>query len=221
MKNILFSTLILAILLESVKGQLYGLLLNNPLRDLNMNSALSPRNLNQHQARRQFYATGSDSGEELHAESSDSETSTRVNSGEQNLMTETVLIRCRRDADCIDDNSPDADNLMYCDRHYGYCDFFRSAGELCRTDSQCDAGLICMFGRCEAPQVAGASGARCSAPADCNPGLCCARQHGERICKPKLKLGQQCFVPLGGLHYSLNELCPCEEGLACTQQHKR
>ncbi|UXI22779.1 hypothetical protein NH340_JMT08722 [Sarcoptes scabiei] len=105
--------------------------------------------------------------------------------------------------------------MMYCDRHYGYCDYFRSAGDLCRHDSQCDGDLICMFGRCEVPSKSGQKGARCNHSDDCLEGLCCARQHGERICKPKLKLGQQCFVPLGGLDYSLNELCPCDQGLEC------
>ncbi|RWS27420.1 dickkopf-related protein 3-like protein [Leptotrombidium deliense] len=57
--------------------------------------------------------------------------------------------------------------------------------------------------------------------ADCHPHLCCARQHGERICKAKLQKGQRCFVPLGGLDYSLNELCPCDEGLSCVQRKRK
>ena len=128
-----------------------------------------------------------------------------------------LRIRCKQDSDCIDDDGPDNENLMYCDRHYGFCDYFRQVGELCRHDTQCDTGLICMFGRCEKPFKPGHKGARCHDASDCNEGLCCARQHGERICKVKLKMGQQCFVPLGGLDYSLNELCPCDTGLQCQE----
>ena len=124
-------------------------------------------------------------------------------------------IKCRQDSDCIDDDGSENDLLMYCDQHYSYCDYFRQIGELCRYDSQCDNGLICMFGQCEKPFEQGHLGSRCKDSDDCNDGLCCARQHGERICKTKLKHGQQCFVPLGGLNYSLNELCPCDEGLEC------
>lgn len=122
---------------------------------------------------------------------------------------------CSQDSDCINDNAPDGEPLMYCDRHYGRCDFFRQADELCRHDSQCDNGLQCMFGRCAQPAAAGHQGARCNEAADCNAGLCCARQHGEKICKPRLSRGQTCFVPSGGLEYSLNELCPCDVGLEC------
>ena len=72
---------------------------------------------------------------------------------------ESVLIRCKQDSDCIDDNSPgNPENLMYCDRHYGFCDYFRQVGELCRHDSQCDSGLICMFGKCAMPVEPGQTG---------------------------------------------------------------
>ena len=46
------------------------------------------------------------------------------------------LIRCKQDADCIDDNSS-SDNLMFCDVHYGFCDTFRQEGELCRKGEYC------------------------------------------------------------------------------------
>ena len=67
------------------------------------------------------------------------------------------------------------------------------------------------------------SGTRCSNDQDCGEGKCCARQHGEYICKNKLQHGHMCFVPKGGLAYSLNELCPCEEGLVCINiaQHRK
>jgi len=45
----------------------------------------------------------------------------------------------------------------------------------------------------------------------------------ERVCKSKYKRTQM-FVPLGGLDYSLNELCPCDTGLECLKlktKHKR
>lgn len=58
-------------------------------------------------------------------------------------------------------------------------------------------------------------GSRCEGSSDCKQGLCCARAHGERVCKAKLSLGHNCYVPQGGLQYVLNELCPCEEGLVC------
>lgn len=58
-------------------------------------------------------------------------------------------------------------------------------------------------------------GARCKTENDCNKDHCCARQHGEYICKRNLSLGRKCFIPKGGLDYSINEQCPCEEHLAC------
>lgn len=65
--------------------------------------------------------------------------------------------------------------------------------------------------------VASQSGSRCHGNGDCQPGLCCARRHGESVCQRKLTLGQRCYVPDGGLEYSLNQLCPCESGLICFQ----
>ena len=61
-------------------------------------------------------------------------------------------------------------------------------------------------------------GSRCHGNSDCQAGLCCARRHGEAVCQRKLTLGQRCFVPDGGLEYSLNQLCPCDVGLVCQQQ---
>src|SRR5689334_21664154 len=58
-------------------------------------------------------------------------------------------------------------------------------------------------------------GSRCAADEECSSNMCCARQHGERVCKPRLRLGQRCYVPDGGLAYSLNEICPCSAGLIC------
>lgn len=59
------------------------------------------------------------------------------------------------------------------------------------------------------------SGARCKVDKDCGASMCCARHHGERVCKRRLVLGESCFVPDGGLAFSINQICPCDEGLLC------
>lgn len=59
------------------------------------------------------------------------------------------------------------------------------------------------------------SGARCKVDKDCGTSMCCARHHGERVCKRRLVLGESCFVPDGGLAFSINQICPCDEGLLC------
>lgn len=113
---------------------------------------------------------------------------------------------------------------MFCDAHYGFCDKHRAEGEACRQDGHCKDRLFCMFGKCQNTPKTGQAGARCERPSDCGVGLCCARTKGERVCKPRLSLGEKCFVPQGGLDYVLNEVCPCEEGLVCSpvqQQKKR
>lgn len=58
-------------------------------------------------------------------------------------------------------------------------------------------------------------GARCKLDRDCGESMCCARHHGERVCKRRLVLGESCFVPDGGLAFSINQICPCGEGLLC------
>ncbi|MGH0155075.1 UNVERIFIED_CONTAM: hypothetical protein FKN15_044344 [Acipenser sinensis] len=59
------------------------------------------------------------------------------------------------------------------------------------------------------------AGARCKLDRDCGGSMCCARHHGEMICKRRLALSESCFVPDGGLAFSINQICPCEEGLLC------
>uniref|UniRef100_A0AAU7EB79 Dickkopf5 protein n=1 Tax=Terebratalia transversa TaxID=34513 RepID=A0AAU7EB79_TERTR len=103
----------------------------------------------------------------------------------------------------------------FCDRHYGFCDRKRQSGQYCRRDGQCEHGLQCMFGKCTKSLKHGTIGARCRHDKDCGASMCCARQHGERICKAKLKIHAKCYVPQGGLEYSLNEMCPCDRGLTC------
>ncbi|XP_078497569.1 uncharacterized protein LOC144753913 [Lissotriton helveticus] len=104
---------------------------------------------------------------------------------------------------------------QYCDRHFGLCVPLRQEGQFCRKDSQCSRGLHCMFGRCHWIVPEGQEGARCRLDQDCGSSMCCARHHGEMVCKKQLTLGESCYVPDGGLAFSINQVCPCEEGLAC------
>ncbi|XP_013407542.1 dickkopf-related protein 3 [Lingula anatina] len=103
----------------------------------------------------------------------------------------------------------------FCDKFYGTCEPHRREGDACRRDGHCQKGFDCMFGKCQKSQKAGELGARCKHDRDCGSSMCCARQHGEKVCKAKLQLAENCYVPKGGLDYSLNELCPCDKGLIC------
>lgn len=58
-------------------------------------------------------------------------------------------------------------------------------------------------------------GARCKVDRDCDSSMCCARHHGERVCKRRLIRGESCYIPDGGLAFSINQICPCDEGLLC------
>ncbi|XP_041123042.1 dickkopf-related protein 3-like [Polyodon spathula] len=102
-----------------------------------------------------------------------------------------------------------------CDRHFGLCVPLKQAGQYCRRDAQCVRGLSCMFGKCHRSVPEGEEGARCKLDRDCGDSMCCARHHGEMICKRRLALSESCFVPDGGLAFSINQICPCEEGLLC------
>nr|XP_046919967.1 uncharacterized protein LOC124499995 [Dermatophagoides farinae] len=205
---------------------IYGLVLHNPIPDdLGLKNSLHHHLLSSpvpDQSRNHRYETIDDDDDDNNFSNKGKKNSISFqhHNQQQQKFSNNNRIKCRQDSDCIDDNGPENGPMMYCDQHYSYCDYFRQIGELCRYDSQCDNGLICMFGQCEKPFETGHPGARCKDSDDCNAGLCCARQNGEYICKPKLKHGQQCFVPLGGLDYSLNELCPCDEGLECTFRTK-
>ncbi|XP_025928719.1 dickkopf-related protein 3-like [Apteryx rowi] len=103
----------------------------------------------------------------------------------------------------------------FCDEHFGLCLPRRQEDQYCRHDAHCARGLLCMFGKCQQPAPDGQEGARCRGDEDCGAGACCARQHGERVCKRRLALAQGCHVPPGGLAFSINQLCPCLEGLVC------
>uniref|UniRef100_A0AAY5EAU3 Dickkopf N-terminal cysteine-rich domain-containing protein n=1 Tax=Electrophorus electricus TaxID=8005 RepID=A0AAY5EAU3_ELEEL len=146
----------------------------------------------------------------------------------------TFQVACNQDRACGKGFS--------CDRHFGLCVPLRQEGGYCRRDAQCVRGLGCMFGRCirripegqegkgnalvrEDNQISEAVtpalcfplflGARCKVDKDCEASMCCARHHGERVCKQRLALGESCFVPDGGLAFSINQICPCQEGLLC------
>ncbi|XP_043911419.1 dickkopf-related protein 3-like [Protopterus annectens] len=108
---------------------------------------------------------------------------------------------------------------FFCDKHFGLCVPLRNEGQYCRRDSQCSRALGCMFGKCQQIIPGGQEGARCKQDKDCGPSLCCARHHGEMVCKKRLTLGEKCYIPEGGLAFSINEICPCEEGLVCRNGH--
>ncbi|XP_054860663.1 dickkopf-related protein 3-like isoform X2 [Amphiprion ocellaris] len=111
-----------------------------------------------------------------------------------------------------------------CDRHFGLCVPLRAEGFYCRRDSQCVRGLSCMFGKCHRSVPTGQEGSRCKVDRDCGPSMCCARHHGELVCKRRLVDGESCFIPDGGLAFSINQICPCDEGLLCREnagKHRR
>ncbi|XP_039596240.1 dickkopf-related protein 3-like isoform X2 [Polypterus senegalus] len=118
-----------------------------------------------------------------------------------------ILVSCDHDRSCGKGFS--------CDRHFLVCVPLKQAGQYCRRDAQCLKGLTCMFGKCHHSIPEGQEGARCKLDKDCGGSMCCARHHGEMICKRRLMLGESCFVPDGGLAFSINQICPCEEGLLC------
>ncbi|XP_034426649.1 dickkopf-related protein 3-like isoform X2 [Hippoglossus hippoglossus] len=102
-----------------------------------------------------------------------------------------------------------------CDRHFGLCVPLRGESHYCRRDAQCVRGLSCMFGKCHRSIPNGQEGARCKVDRDCGASMCCARHHGEQVCKRRLIRGESCYVPDGGLAFSINQICPCDEGLLC------
>lgn len=104
---------------------------------------------------------------------------------------------------------------QFCDQHYGVCRDHVTEGHECRRDAMCEGGYACMFGLCQKRIKRGREGARCRKERDCGAGMCCARRHGEQVCQRRVPLGHKCYVPEGGLDYSMNQLCPCESGLVC------
>ncbi|XP_063591827.1 dickkopf-related protein 3-like [Penaeus indicus] len=104
---------------------------------------------------------------------------------------------------------------QFCDQHYGVCRDHLTEGQECRGDAMCEGGYDCMFGVCQKRIKRGREGARCRKERDCGAGMCCARRHGEQVCQRRVPLGHKCYVPEGGLDYSMNQVCPCESGLVC------
>ncbi|XP_053308757.1 dickkopf-related protein 3-like [Spea bombifrons] len=127
-----------------------------------------------------------------------------------NLGGENMRVTCDHDRAC--------GKGLFCDRHFGLCVALRHEGQFCRKDSQCVRGLGCMFGRCQQIIPGGREGSRCQQDEDCSPSMCCARHHGEMICKRKIPAGERCFIPEGGLAFSINQQCPCDEGLVCSSK---
>ncbi|XP_043359178.1 dickkopf-related protein 3-like [Dermochelys coriacea] len=104
---------------------------------------------------------------------------------------------------------------LFCDKHFRLCLPLRREGQYCRRDTHCARSLSCMFGKCHRPVLDGQEGARCRQDKDCGMATCCTRHHGELLCKKRLALDESCFVPQGGLAFSINQVCPCQEGLVC------
>nr|XP_025041987.1 dickkopf-related protein 3-like [Pelodiscus sinensis] len=115
--------------------------------------------------------------------------------------------RCSQDRPCAPG--------LFCDKHFRLCLPRRQEGQYCRRDAHCARGLSCMFGQCHRTMPDGQEGARCRQDKDCDGASCCARHHGEMLCRRRLALDQSCYVPPGGLAFSLNQVCPCQEGLVC------
>lgn len=123
------------------------------------------------------------------------------------LCLSQVQVPCRTDKLC--------GRRKFCHKHYGKCEECKATGQQCRRHHMCCQGMECVFGKCRAIIPRGTEGGRCKRDHNCNKGLCCARIHGEKICKPMLQENDECSVPEGGLAYVLNSICPCAEGLAC------
>ncbi|XP_071491245.1 dickkopf-related protein 3-like [Diadema antillarum] len=105
----------------------------------------------------------------------------------------------------------------FCDFHYGGCHRHREQGQQCRRDGHCQKGHDCMFGTCHLAIPERTLGARCRNDKDCGESMCCARQHGESVCKRKLPLNAKCYIPQGGVEYVIDTMCPCEAGLICRE----
>jgi hypothetical protein len=114
---------------------------------------------------------------------------------------------------CTKDRNCGATN--YCHRHYGTCHKCKKIGAKCRRDHVCCKGFECVFGSCRRIVKKGNFLSRCRKDRDCKKGLCCAKSHGEFVCKPMLRENQLCSVLEGGVAYTVNHGCPCDEGLVC------
>lgn len=125
----------------------------------------------------------------------------------------TVLGHCRKDRQC--------GQGKYCHKHNGLCHACKPVESACRRNNMCCNGLECVFGFCRKAVPRGTEGARCRKDRKCDSGLCCVKVHGEPICRRLLQEGEDCYVPEGGLGYSLNQKCPCAAGLICKKLKHR
>ncbi|XP_028401210.1 dickkopf-related protein 4-like [Dendronephthya gigantea] len=133
--------------------------------------------------------------------------------------TSRLLNQTSQKTYCTKDRQCGATN--YCHRHYGICHKCKNVGAKCRRDHVCCKGLECVFGRCRTIVKKGNYLSRCRKDKDCKQGLCCAKSHGEFVCKPMLRENQICSVLEGGVAYTVNHGCPCDDGLVCTTQKRR
>ena len=120
----------------------------------------------------------------------------------------------------ICNSNNDCEGKESCNLYSRKCERCRIRKEICRRDGNCCNGLKCLWGRCRAPKTNGTERSLCKTSNDCQPGLCCAKEHGLSICKGYLKIGDTCELPLGGLVFSLHHSCPCQEGLRCQMERR-
>nr|XP_054767667.1 uncharacterized protein LOC129274937 [Lytechinus pictus] len=131
------------------------------------------------------------------------------------LLVNETEARYYEDLPC--DSDKKCGRGRFCDLHYGGCHRHRRPGHLCRRDGHCQKGNDCMFGTCSETIPERTLGARCRNEKDCGSNMCCAKQHGESVCKQKLPLQAKCYIPPGGMEYVIDSMCPCEDGLVCSE----
>lgn len=102
-----------------------------------------------------------------------------------------------------------------CNIYTKKCERCRIEKEICRRSENCCGNKQCIWGRCIHRTFTGTEGSLCNTDKDCHKGLCCAREHGQSICKKYLAEGNQCELPHGGIIFSLSHSCPCAMGLNC------
>ncbi|XP_038077930.1 dickkopf-related protein 3-like [Patiria miniata] len=141
------------------------------------------------------------------------DTSSASRTRDENGTSEDELRVCKSDKAC--------GRGFFCDRHYGECLPHHQELEPCRRDGHCDRGLECRFGTCQEAIKSGNVGARCKNDKDCGDTMCCAKQHGESVCKARLPLDAKCYVPAGGVEYTIDSICPCMDGLTCRRTRER
>ncbi|XP_057293444.1 dickkopf-related protein 3-like [Hydractinia symbiolongicarpus] len=120
--------------------------------------------------------------------------------------------RCQADKDCS--------GVKRCNRYNRLCERCRIFNELCRRDANCCAGRKCMWGRCRNAKHDGTEMSICRHDRNCSKGYCCAREHGQSVCKKFLAENESCERTAGGLMFSIHHSCPCRRGLYCKKKPK-